>query len=324
MPILEPVRAPKLIRGKKAALVAPAFSFDATLMEQGRAYFETKYGVRTLVLDSVHEREGYLAGSDQRRLGELVHWLTDPTIGALIAIRGGYGCARIYPALIKALKAHKKLKPKIVAGYSDMTILLNGLYQDLGWITFHAPVIVGRPFRTPTPIEEQTFRQSLFSSEPLGAITDEAMLVLSEGRARGRIVGGCLSLLVTTLGTSYEIDTEDKILFLEDVDEKPYRLDRMLTQLLHAGKLDKIKGLVFGQMVNCEPSPESRDPMKTTSTEAIKLALGVFLKKNKIPAVLNFPAGHGMPQITFPIGAKVELQANPKTPRVVFLESGVK
>ena len=321
---LDPVRAPKLNRGKKTALVAPAFSFDATLMEQGRAYFETKYGVRTVVLDSVHEQEGYLAGSDKRRLEELLHWLTDPTITALIAIRGGYGCARIYPALIKKLKTHKKLKPKIVAGYSDMTILLNGLYQDLGWITFHAPVITGRPFRTPTPLEEQTFRQSLFSSEPLGAISDPGMSVLHEGRARGRIVGGCLSLLVTTLGTSYEIDTNDKILFLEDVDEKPYRLDRMLTQLLHAGKFDKVKGVIFGQMVNCEPSPQTRDPMKTSSTDAIKLAIGPILKKNGIPAVLNFPAGHGMPQITFPIGVKVELAATAKNPKVVFLEAGVK
>ncbi|MBI3556619.1 MAG: LD-carboxypeptidase [Deltaproteobacteria bacterium] len=319
-----PVLAPKLLRGKKAALIAPAFSFDATVMEQGRAYFETRYGVRTLVLPNVHEHEGYLAGSDQRRLDEVFHWLTEPGVSALIAIRGGYGCARIYPELIKKLKAYKKLKPKIVAGYSDLTIILNGLYQDLGWITFHAPVIVGRPFRTPTPIEEQTFRQSLFSSEPLGSIGDEGMSVLSDGKARGRIIGGCLSLVVSSLGTSYEIDTEDKILFLEDVDERPYRLDRMLTQLLHAGKLDKLKGLVFGQMVHCEPTPESRDPMKTTALEAIKLAIGPYLKKKGIPAVLNFPAGHGMPQITFPIGAKVELQANPKNPRVVFLEPGVR
>ncbi|MBI3544597.1 MAG: LD-carboxypeptidase [Deltaproteobacteria bacterium] len=306
------------------ALFAPAFGFDPQLMEQGRGFFERKFNVRTIALDNVHEQEAYFAGSDERRLAELVHWLTDPDTHALLAIRGGYGCARIYPQLIKKLKAHKKLRPKIVAGYSDLTILLNGLYQDLGWVTFHAPVLVGRPFRAPTPLEEHTFHQSLFTSEPLGSIEHEQLGVFNPGQARGRIVGGCLSLVVSSLGTPYEVDTDDKVLFLEDVDEKPYRLDRMLTQLLHAGKLDKVKGVVFGQMVGCEPGPESRDPNKTGALDALRLAVLPFLKKKGIPALFNFPAGHGMPQITFPIGTKVELRADPKKPCLVFLEAGVK
>ena len=131
-------------------------------------------------------------------------------------------------------------------------------------------------------------------------------------------------MLVSSLGTPYEIQTDHKILFIEDVDEKPYRLDRMLTQLLHAGKLDHVRGIVFGQMVHCDPAENSRDPNKTTAIEAIRLAIGRHISKQKIPVIYNFPAGHGMPQITFPIGVKVELRADISRPEVVFLESGVR
>lgn len=291
-------------------------------MSQGRTYLESKYGLRTIAAENVHERFMYLAGDDKRRCDELFRALTDPKADGVLAIRGGYGCARIYPELIARLKKVPRLKPRIVAGYSDLTIVLNGLYQDLGWVTFHAPVLVGRPFRTPLPIEESTFEKCLLTAEPLGAITDEQMIVLNEGRARGPIVGGCLSLLVSSLGTSYEIETRGKVLFVEDVDEKPYRLDRMFTQLLHARKLDGVKALVIGQMAHCDPPAEAKDPSRTSALDAIKSAIGAHLERAKIPAVYNFPAGHGMPQITFPIGAMVEVRAKAEKPEVVFLEAG--
>jgi muramoyltetrapeptide carboxypeptidase len=323
VPIIRPAH---LLRGRTVALVAPSFSFDATLMEAGRAHLESKHGLKTVALPDIRSQEAYFAGSDDRRLEELFHWLTDPGVHALVAVRGGYGCARLYPRLAEKLRAvGRALKPKIVLGYSDLTVLLNGLHQDFGWITFHGPVLSGRPFRAPVPIEETTFHRSLFTAEPLGAVTDPQMVVLNPGRASGPIVGGCLSLVASSLGTSYELNTDGKILFLEDVDEAPYRLDRMLTQLLHAGKLDRIKGLVFGQMTGCEPKADSRDPTKTSSRGAIELAVAAHLRARKIPAVLNFPAGHGMPQVTFPIGATVELRADdPKTPEVVFREAGTR
>lgn len=303
------------------ALVAPAFSFDHGLLAQGRAFLENHYGFRTHAQDNVYDSEAYFAGSDQRREDELFHCLTHPDIDAVFSIRGGYGSARIYPRLLERLRKHYRKnsgQPRILLGYSDITILLNGLYQDLGWMTFHGPVVAGRPFREPLPIEEETFRKCVQTAQALGPVRTTETAMLSPGTGKGRLVGGCLSLVVSTLGTPYEIDTNGKVLFLEDVDEKPYRLDRMLTQLVHAGKFDRVKGIVFGELFECEPAP--RDPNKTTAMQAIRLALGEVIKKKRIPVLTGFPAGHGTPQITFPIGGRVELRADEKTAELIFLE----
>ncbi|MEW6056159.1 MAG: LD-carboxypeptidase [Bdellovibrionota bacterium] len=314
----------KLKPGSMVALVAPAFGFDPEALAQGSSYLESKYGVRTTALENVNQRFSYFAGTDERRLEELLFWLTNPEVDAVFAIRGGYGCARIYPKLIEKLKKHKRLKPKKVLGYSDLTILLNGLYQDLGWVTYHGPVVASRPFRDPVSLEEMSFQTAMFTDEPLGAISDEQTRVMSEGRAKGRLVGGCLSLLVSSLGTSYEIDTRDKILFIEDVDERPFRLDRMTTHLLHSGKLDQVRGIVFGQMAHCEPPELAKDSSQTKAIEAIEMALEPLLEKRQIPILYDFPAGHGKPQLTFPIGCEVELVADQARPELVFLESGAR
>jgi muramoyltetrapeptide carboxypeptidase len=316
------LKPPHLSRGSTVALAAPAFLFDPAQLEIGRARLEKTFGVTAVTSKTVHERQAYFAGSDERRLEELYESLTDPSTAAVLTIRGGYGCSRIYADLLSRLKKHRGLKPKIVLGYSDVTILLNGLYQDLGWITFHGPVVAGRAIREPLAAEAETFTRALFSKEPLGTITDPGMKTLVPGQAQGPIVGGCLSLLVGSLGTTYEIDTRGKILFIEEVDERPYRIDRMLTQLLHAGKFDGVRGVVFGQMALCEPYPIEKDPDQTTALGAIRLALGAYLKKRRIPTIYDFPAGHGKPQITFPIGVKVKLVADQTKPSVCFLEAG--
>lgn len=297
------------------ALIAPAFAFDRKVFEEGRAALESRYGVKTKMLDGVYEKHAYFAGDDDRRLDELYHWLTDPETSAVFAIRGGYGCARIYPRLAARLRKRRGLKPKIVMGYSDLTILLNGLMRDFGWVTFHGPVVASRVMREPLALEEETFRRALFSEEPLGAVSDPGTVVLAKGRARGRIVGGCLSLVASSIGTPYQIETRDRIVFLEDVTEKPYRLDRMLTHLIHSGLLDRARGIVFGQMTDCGPPEEA--------LEAVRLAVGPYLAKRGIPAIYDFPAGHGKPQITFPIGAEVELDAR-ADPIVRFLEAGAR
>lgn len=281
--------------------------------------------MKTVMLDSIVERESYFAGSDERRAAELFDWLADPTIDAVMAARGGYGTARVYPQVIARLRKIKKLRPKIVAGYSDITVLLNGLHQDLGWATFHSPVVTDKMFRSPepNPLDERTFEAALFSSNPVGTVTDPKMRTLVTGRARAPIVGGCLSLLQSSLGTSYEIDTSGKILFIEDVDERPYRLDRMAIQLMHAGKLDGIAGLIIGQLPHCEPPPPDREPSQTTALAALRSALEPFLRSRSIPTVYDFPAGHGSPQVTFAIGAEVELRADLSNPEIEFTESGV-
>jgi len=316
-------KAQKLLPQDTVGLVAPAFLFDPDLYERGKEAFEQEFKLKSLSLADASARHHYFAGDDKRRAAELIYWLTNPDAKGVIAIRGGYGLSRIYPTVIAALKKKRGLKPKVVLGYSDLTILLNGLYQDLGWVTFHGPTITGRPFREPLSLEIETLRTSLFSTEPLGKITHNKMRVMQPGKAEGVLVGGCLSLVTASLGTSYEIDTKGKVLFLEDVDERPFRIDRMLTQLIHAGKLDHVKAIVFGEMFHCEPYPKERDPEQTTAEGAIRLALGDFVKKKKIPVLLDFPAGHGSPQATFPIGVRVRVQTLGNTPCIEFLEAGV-
>lgn len=313
----------RLKEGATVALVAPAFSFDSARLETGRTYLEKKYGIKTVWTESLFDRESYFAGPDERRAEELVKWLSSPNVDAVIAVRGGYGCARIYPEVIKQLKQHKGLKPKILLGYSDLTILLNGLHQDLGWATFHGPVITGSSLFSPNELEEETFYKTLFTAVPLGTVTEAGMITALPGTARGQVVGGCLSLVVSSIGTDYEIDTNGKILFVEDVDERPYRLDRMATQLAHSGLLDKIRGLIIGQLPHCQPPALDKDPSQTSAIAALLGALEPVLKARKIPTIYDFPAGHGNPQITFPIGAEIELRADPINPEVEFLEAAV-
>ncbi len=308
------------------SLIAPAGGFEKKLFDRGREYLEKKYNFKMIHRNDVFDRDGYFAGSDLRRLQECFDSLTHSKFDAVFGIRGGYGMTHIYPELIRKLKKIKNLKPKIVLGYSDLTILLNGLYQDLGWVTFHGPMVVSKPFGSPIAIEQECFETTLLSSKPLGKITTNSMKTLIPGKAKGVLVGGCLSMLVATIGTTYEIQTKNKILFLEDVGERPYRIDRMLTQLLHAGLLNQIRGIIFGEFTNCFP-PDIKDTggVQTQSvTQAIQSALGNFLKSKKIPVITEFPSGHGFPQITFPIGTLVEMTALKNQCNVNFIESGCK
>ncbi len=313
-------KAAPLRRGSRVALVAPAFSFDTKLFEQGRKFLEDKYQVETLVAPDLFEKHAYFAGSDSRRLNELTRWLKDPSIDAILAARGGYGCTRIYSALLKNLKAVKRLRPKLVGGFSDLTILLNGLYQDLGWVTFHSPHVVSRLFREPAKIESETFYQHFFTSDPVGKIEWPEMKTLVVGTASAPLVGGCLSMVAASLATPYEIETDGKILFLEDVTEQSYRIDRMLTHLLHAGKFNKVRAVIFGQMTDIV-APKDRPELDAAA--AIQLSVLPFLKQKKIPCIFGFPSGHGNPQVTFPIGTRVRLHAPAQGPAWVdFFESG--
>ncbi len=212
-------------------------------------------------------------------------------------------------------KAKGRLEPKILLGYSDLTLALNMLYQDFGWVTFHGPMVAGRAFYSPKPSEKKTFIRTLFSGSPLGPISTPKMKTLIPGQTRGPLIGGCLSLLVSALGTSYEINTAGHILFLEDIGEAPYKLHRMLTQLRHAGAFDKVKGIVFGEMASCLPHAKAFKHVNA------KAAIAHALQGLKIPVILDFPAGHGSTQYTIPLGQNVELLAAARSiPIVNFKE----
>lgn len=246
---------------------------------------------------NIFTRQPYLAGSDDRRFKELARAIQDPDAKAIFFARGGYGSMRLLPHL-DHLKI--KTKPKIILGYSDITSLLTYFQNRLGWVTYYGPVVAKDVGKKTEALTLASLHRSLTSSESLGSLWFPGMCFIKKGRAKGNLVGGCLSLLVAALGTPYEVKTDDAILFLEDIHEKPYSIDRMLTHLKLAGKLKKCRGLVFGSLNG--PNPDEH------YQEAILDALSDF----KGPILYGLPAGHSQPKITIPLGAPVHLDSSQK------------
>jgi len=248
VPVIKP---PALRPGDVIGIVAPASDIKPERLAAGARELE-RLGFRVKFSPSIFAREMYLAGSDQRRAEELMAMFGDPEVRAIFAARGGYGSVRLLPYLDEeALRAH----PKIFMGYSDLTTLLVYFQQRFRWVVFHGPMVTREFADGPEHYDEDLLRRTLMRAEPIGEIDTAGVAVLSPGMATGRLTGGCLSLLVSTLGTPYEFDATDAILFIEEYASKPYQVDRMLTQLRDAGKLRAVRGLVFGEMTECVQHP---------------------------------------------------------------------
>lgn len=245
------IKPPALRPGDVIGIVAPASDIKPERLMAGARELE-RLGFRVKFSPSIFAREMYLAGSDRRRAEELMAMFNDPEVRAIFAARGGYGSVRLLPYLDEeALRAH----PKIFMGYSDITTLLVYFQQRFQWVVFHGPMVTREFADGPEHYDEDLLRRTLMRAEPIGEIDTSGVAVLSPGIATGRLTGGCLPLLVSTLGTPYEFDATDAILFLEDYASKPYQVDRMLTQLRDAGKLRAVRGFVFGEMTECVQHP---------------------------------------------------------------------
>ncbi|GBC77141.1 putative murein peptide carboxypeptidase [bacterium HR08] len=245
------IKPPVLRPGDLIGIVAPASDVRPERLAAGARELE-RLGFRVTYAPSIFARQMYLAGSDTRRAEELMAMFDDPDVKAIFAARGGYGSVRLLPYLDEErLRAH----PKIFMGYSDITTLLVYFQQRFRWVVFHGPMVAREFADGPGHYDEELLRRTLMRAEPIGEIDTSGAAVLSPGVARGRLTGGCLSLLVSTLGTPYEFDATDAILFLEDYAAKPYQVDRMLTQLRDSGKLRTVRGLIFGEMTECVQHP---------------------------------------------------------------------
>jgi len=239
---------------------------------------------------------GYLAGDDRSRAKDLMSMFADDRVKAILCVRGGYGAMRLLPMLdLSLLRKH----PKPIVGYSDTTFLMLFLLRETRCPVFHGPLVSTLGSKL-SRLSIGHFREALTSSEPLGKMTSQGLKALRPGKARGRLTGGCLSLVTASLGTPSEIQTDGSILFLEDQGEAPYRIDRMLTQLRQAGKLRGAKGLVFGQMPGCG---KARNLLS-----AISSGIGDF----RGPVLLGFPSGHvkGSTFLTLPLGVNAEINGN--------------
>ena len=237
------------------------------------------------------ERDGYLAGTDAQRAADFNQAARDPRVRGIFALRGGYGTMRILDAIAyDALAAD----PKVVLGYSDLTALLNAITQKTGLVTFHGPVAGLSGF---TERETAWLRRAVLHPEPLGELAWPESTMLRTGSARGRLLGGNLSLVTALLGTPYEIDVSGALLILEEVEESPYRIDRMLTQLRLSGALSRAAGVLVGTCKNCEVDeqhPYAAMPLART----LRDRLGDL----DVPVLTNLPIGHAGEQWTLPIG----------------------
>lgn len=286
------------------AVVAPAAAVDMDRVAAGVARWEAA-GFRVKRRDDLGARSTFLAGDDARRASELMEFVTDPEVGAILCARGGYGSQRIAP-LLDAVRV--RASRKALVGYSDITALLLWQRRAAGLMGFHAPMLEhGGEYADG---EFETLVESLCGEETLPV--RRAGTAGSGGLARGRLVGGSLTTVLTTLGTPWEIDTRGAILLLEEVGERPYRLDRMLEQLRLAGKLDALCGVGLGSFRDCD------EPEGSLCGDEI---LDAWLERLSVPWVRGLPFGHASPNLCWPLGARAELHGDRAELRIV--ERGV-
>jgi len=290
--------------GDTIGIAATASPFDPEEFEKGLKTLR-EMGFKVKFRKDIFSKKNYLAGTDERRAQELRELFLDPEVRAVLFARGGYGTLRVLPLLKSSVLQEN---PKIVLGYSDMTIFLNFLVQKFSWTVFHGPVVakgLGDSFQEQG---KSSLLRSLTSPEALGEFS-QGISYLKNGGARGTIVGGCLSILGSSLKTPFEIETENKILFIEDVNEPLYKIDRLLTQLKLAGKLKNLKGLILGAFKNCGDE-----------TEIHHLILETFSDQD-LPIVWGFPSGHIENMVCLPLGVEVELHSEKNS--VNFLEGAL-
>jgi len=297
--------------GDRIAVVSPASpfardEFDRGVEELRRLGFDPAWD------ESVFARDAYVSGSPATRAAAFLRAWLDPSIAALVAVRGGYGSVHLLPLLpLDELRA----APKVFIGYSDTTSILTRLTCGAGIVGFHGPMLERRLSRGADGYDADSLLRSIARSAPVGDLAPEGLTTLQPGEAAGPLFGGTLTQLLASLGTPYAFDPpKGCLLFLEDVNERPYRLDRMLTQLRLAGVLARARGVIFGEMRGCdEPGgqPSARD------------AVARVLEGFPGPVVFGFPSGHSTgPCWTLPLGVSARLIASDR-PRLVIEEPAV-
>jgi muramoyltetrapeptide carboxypeptidase len=304
IPIVNP---PMMRPGDIIRIIAPAGPIDKPddLMK-GVAACE-RMGFRVRYNDAIFRSTGYLAGSDAERAEELMRAFEDPDARALISLRGGYGCAR----LISLLKPRRlKNHAKIFMGFSDLTTLHLYFRRRFGWVTFHGPMATSHALGNIEPEPEEHLLRLWCDPTYRPSLAFPQLETWHAGTAEGELIGGCLSLLAASLHTPYEPATRGKILFLEDLGEPPYRIDRMLTQLRLSGKLNRLAGVLIGEFKDCDAQTQG-----PTADETLKS----LLEGLQIPVLAHFPSGHGSENWALPLGAKVRLDASGR--RLEFMES---
>jgi muramoyltetrapeptide carboxypeptidase len=297
--------------GDRIAIVAPASGFDREEFLRGVAEIE-RLGFEPVYDDSVFDRLAYVAGAVDRRAEAIRKAWRDATIAGLMCARGGYGSGQLLP-LLDAGEVRQAPKPFV--GYSDLTAILNFMTTCCGVAAFHGPTVADRLSRGAAGYDRATLLASLCRREPLGELAPDGVETLRKGEASGPLFGGTATQLLASLGTPFAFSPPPGyVLFFEDVGERPYRLDRMLTQLRQGGFLAKAVAIVIGELPRCdEPSGEVTG----------RSVMADFLADYPGPVLIGFPSGHTTgPALTIPFGVSCRVIANER-PRVVFEEAAV-
>jgi len=312
------LKPPRLKAGDTVGLVNPAgATFHPDDVVIAREVL-TALGLKMKAGEHLLDRRGYLAGSDKDRALDINRMFSDEDVAAILTLRGGWGCSRLLDLLDYSIIARN---PKILMGYSDITSLLLALNAKTGLVTFHGPVGVSSWNKFSTDfVEKLLFNAEVFSMENpkepgdnLARVKDR-VLTINGGKARGRLLGGNLSVLTALVGSDYLPDFKGNILFLEEVGEEIYRVDRMLTQLKLAGILGSISGFVFGKCSDCGPG-------KGYGSLTLKEVLDDHIKPLGIPAWYGSMIGHIENKFTIPLGVEAEIDAD--NGRISLLESAV-
>lgn len=296
---------PKALKfGDTIGVVAPA---SPTLEENvEKAHKKLKdLGFKVKMGKSCYEKYGYLAGTDSLRAEDINHMFRDEEVDGIICLRGGYGTPRILELLdYDLIKKH----PKVFIGYSDITALHIAITRFSRLITFHGPMVASDMLGDFNQFSKKSLFNFIMEGEYLRNIKNppgEELKTMNPGIAEGSIIGGNLSLIADTLGTPYEIDLKGKMLFIEEVGEEPYQIDRMLTQLRLAGKLKEAEGIILGDFNNCVAKSSEYDDSLT-----LEQVLEDIIKPMNKPTLFNLKAGHCEPVITLPFGARARLDGH--------------
>jgi muramoyltetrapeptide carboxypeptidase len=326
-----PIFPPALKPGDTIEIVAPAKYLDKQRVTLATKRLE-EMGFKVRIPKNLFRKKGFLGGSDEERAAELIAAFADPDVKAIMPGTGGYGTTRIVDKLDYEVI---RRNPKILVGFSDITALHIAINQKTGLVTFHSPLPewgLGVD-KNLSPFAAKWFWRAILAKEYNGQkagytifthpshLTQAGDAKLFEdvprpvtmrgGMVRGRLIGGNLSVLHALMGTPYEIDTNDKILFLEDVGEAPYRVDRMLSTLRLAGKFDHVAGVILGQFSS------RKNEAKWDDDSSIDDVLKDYFGRLNVPVVNHFPVGHVRYNATLPVGAMAELDADAQTLRLL-------
>ena len=313
MKIIKPKRLkPKDLIG----IISPASKpDDDSRIERGVKYFE-RLGYKVVVGKNVGKERSYLAGTDEERLEDLHSMFSNKEVKAIVCVRGGYGSGRLLDKIDYNLIKHN---PKIFVGYSDITALQMAFLKRAGLITFAGPMVAVDFYKEEVvEFTEEFFWRIVTSSKKIGKVynpMNEPFYSLVKGKAEGRLIGGNLAVFNSLLGSQYLPSFKDKILFLEDIGEPPYRIDRMLNQLKLAKAFEQVEGVILGRFVDCTESDSK------TKTLSLNEVIDDYLSEIKKPVLYNLKHGHIPENVTLPFGLKVRINTVRRT--FELLESAV-